>query len=234
MTTVATALGLSADARVLIPHIDDVGVSHGANQAFVELSDKGFVTTGSVMVPCPWFPEAVDLAKAQPALDLGVHLTLTSESKACRWRPITTSSKASGLLDGDGYMWPDVPSVRRHADPGAVEIELRAQLEAARAAGLDVTHIDHHMGAAIAPEFAQIALALAREYRLPILFPRQLEFYTADLDMGPLDPAVFLPLLADLEAEGLLVVDAFARGSACAIGRAMWSIARSWMRLLPE
>ena len=120
--TVADALGLSADVRVLIPHVDDVGVSHGANQAFVELSDKGFVTTGSVMVPCPWFPEAVDLAKARPALDLGVHLTLTSGSKACRWRPIITSSKASGLIDGDGYMWPDVPSVRRHADPGQVDI----------------------------------------------------------------------------------------------------------------
>ena len=162
MADLAIALGYSADARVLIPHIDDVGVCHGANRAFAELAGQGFVTTASVMVPCPWFAETADLMREQPGLDLGVHLTLTSESRACRWRPISTSSKQSGLIDDAGFMWPDVPSVRRHAERRAVEIELRAQIEAALAAGIDITHLDTHMGAAAAGVRGDLPLARPR------------------------------------------------------------------------
>jgi chitin disaccharide deacetylase len=204
MADLAAALGYHSDARVLIPHIDDVGVCHGANRAFVELAGQGFVTTASVMVPCPWFPETVDLVREQPELDLGVHLTLTSESRACRWRPISTTSPKSGLLDHDGFMWPDVPSVRRHADRRAVETELRAQVEAALAAGIDVTHLDTHMGVAAAPEFVETYLELGREYRLPVLL----------LDMGPLDADLYPRLLDDAGAAGMPVIDTFAMGLA--------------------
>ena len=195
-------LGHRPGTRVVIPHVDDVAVGHGANRAFVELAGKGFVTTGSVMVPCPWFPEIVALAQQQPALDLGVHLTLTSESRACRWRPISTTAKVSGLIDADGYMWPDVPALRRHAHKGAVEAECRAQIEAALAAGLDVTHLDTHMGAAAAPEFAELYVALGREYRLPVLLPRDARDLHPVLDLGPLDPDVLPPADRRLEAAG--------------------------------
>jgi hypothetical protein len=200
MADLAAALGYSPDARVLIPHIDDVGVCHGANRAFAELAGQGFVTTASVMVPCPWFPETADLAREQPELDLGVHLTLTSESRACRWRPISTTSPKSGLIDDAGFMWADVPSVRRHADRRAVETELRAQIEAALEARIDVTHLDTHMGAAAAPEFVEIYLALGREYRLPVLLPERIETYVAVLDMGPFDTGLYPQLQAEVEA----------------------------------
>ena len=90
------------DLPLLIPHIDDLGVSHGANVALVELAGLGFVTCGSVMPPCTWFPEMALMAKERPALDVGVHLTLTSEWPHYRWRPLTTTSRASGLLDTRG------------------------------------------------------------------------------------------------------------------------------------
>jgi hypothetical protein len=199
---------------VLIPHVDDLGVSHGANLAFVQLAGLGFVTCGSVMPPCGWFSEMVEMAKARPELDVGVHLTLNSESRACRWRPISTASRASGLLDGDGFMWPDVPSLRRHADPSAVETELRAQVEASLAAGLDVTHLDTHMGAAAAPEFAAIYAALGREYRLPVLLNRDSASYDSVLAMGPLERGFYDGLLAELEAEGVPLIDRFAMGLA--------------------
>jgi predicted glycoside hydrolase/deacetylase ChbG (UPF0249 family) len=201
-----------AGRPVLIPHVDDLGVSHGANQAFIELAGLGFVTCGSVMPPCGWFPEMVAMTKEWPALDVGVHLTLTSESRACRWRPISTASRASGLIDGDGYMWPDVPSVRRHAKPAAVEAELRAQIEAALAAGLDVTHLDTHMGAAAAPEFAAIYVALGRDYRLPILLNRDSASYDSVLAMGPLERGFYDSLIARLEGEGAPLIDRFAMG----------------------
>ena len=214
MADLAAALGYPPDARVLIPHIDDVGVCHGANRAFVELAGQGFVTTASVMVPCPWFPETVDLAREQSELDLGVHLTLTSESRACRWRPVSTTSRKSGLLDHDGFMWPDVPSVRRHADRRAVETELRAQIEAALAARIEVTHLDTHMGVAAAPEFVETYLQLGREYRLPVLLPERIETYVSVLDMGPLDADLYPRLLDEAGAAGMPVIDAFAMGLA--------------------
>jgi predicted glycoside hydrolase/deacetylase ChbG (UPF0249 family) len=214
MAGLATDLGYPPDARILIPHIDDVGVCHGANRAFVELAGQGFVTTASVMVPCPWFPETVDLMHEQPELDLGVPLTLTSESRACRWRPISTAARKSGLIDPDGFMWPDVPSVRRHADRRAVDTEMRAQIEAALAARLDVTHLDTHMGAAAAPEFVETYLELGREYRLPVLLPERIESYVSVLDMGPVDTELYPRLLAETNAAAMPVIDVFAMGLA--------------------
>ncbi|RYY17986.1 MAG: ChbG/HpnK family deacetylase, partial [Alphaproteobacteria bacterium] len=82
--------------RAVIPHVDDLGGSHGANQAFLELARPGRVTCGSIIVPGPWFREIADAACADPSLDVGVHLTLTSEWETCRWAPISTVSRASG------------------------------------------------------------------------------------------------------------------------------------------
>lgn len=214
MSELVTFLGYPAGTRVVIPHVDDLGGGHGANRAFVDLAGGGFVTTGSVMVPCPWFPEIVELAKEQPELDLGVHLTLTSESHSCRWRPISTTARVSGLIDGDGYMWPDVPALRRHGHKGAVEAECRAQIETALAAGLDITHLDTHMGAAAAPEFAELYIALGREYRLPVLLARDIGSFTGRIDLGPFDPEFYRELIEEYDEAELPLIDRFAMGLA--------------------
>ena len=46
-------MSTDTDTRTVMVHIDDVGMCHGATQAYLELSASGFATTGSVMVPCP-------------------------------------------------------------------------------------------------------------------------------------------------------------------------------------
>ena len=106
----AQRLGL---ARAVIPHVDDLGMCHGANRAFLDFARRGLVTCGSVMVPCPWFHEIAEAGAVDPSLDLGVHLTLTSEWEHYRWRPVSAVSRASGLIDPDGYFWRDVASLRR-------------------------------------------------------------------------------------------------------------------------
>jgi hypothetical protein len=111
-------------------------------------------------------------------------------------------------------MWPDVPAVRRHARRGAVEAECRAQIETALAAGLDVTHLDTHMGAAAAPEFADIYVRLGREYRLPVLLARSSSSYVSVLDMGPLDLGYYDQLIAALSAQEVPLIDRFAMGLA--------------------
>lgn len=212
MAEVPSATTYGEASPVVITHIDDLASAHGANQAMAELAGAGIVTSGSVIVPAPWFPDVARMAS--PALDIGVHLALTSESKAFRWRPLSTTSAASGLLDEDGYLWSDTPSVRFHAHPDAVEGELRAQLDTALAAGISVTHLDHHMGAALAPEFVAITARLARDYGLPVLFPRDLPGYVGVLNMGEVDLEVLASVRLELAGQGLAVGERFLMGLA--------------------
>lgn len=207
---VAALLGLPANARVVIPHIDDVGMCHGANVAYARLANRGFITSGSVMVPCPWFRELVEICSANPAFDIGVHLTLTSEWRQYRWRPISTTSRTSGLIDGDGYLWRSVAELRANAHPEAVELEMRAQLEAALAAGLDVTHIDAHMAAALSPELLGAYLRLGVEYSLPVLYPRNAQSFLKLFRLGETDLAHYADGLMKLERIGMPTADHFA------------------------
>jgi hypothetical protein len=175
---------MSATRRVIL-HADDVGMCHGANQAFLKLFRAGRIDCGSVMVPCPWFPEIAREAAADPSLDLGVHLTLTSEWVGYRWRPLT--GRAPGLTDAEGFFPRTVPALRELLDVAAAAAEMRAQLETALAAGIDVTHLDAHMGAAMVPELLDATRALASEFRLPLLLPRRIETYLGGISMGPAD-----------------------------------------------
>ena len=159
--------------RVVI-HEDDVGMSHGANMAFVELSKLGTCSSGSVMVPCPWFPEAAAIAQADPSLDVGVHLTLTSEQTPYRWRPLTAPPRSAGMTDEQGYFWPDVPRARR-ADPVAVEAELRAQIDTALAAGIDPTHLDATWARRRCRSSPRSCAGSAQDYRVPVLLVKNLD-----------------------------------------------------------
>jgi predicted glycoside hydrolase/deacetylase ChbG (UPF0249 family) len=122
------------------------------------------------------------MAAASPDIDLGVHLTLTSEWKSYRWAPISTTRRSSGLIDADGYFWHRLPMLAAHVVPEAAEAEMRAQIERALSAGIDVTHIDTHMGVALLPQLIEIYLQLGREYRLPVLLPKHLSEYTSVLE----------------------------------------------------
>jgi predicted glycoside hydrolase/deacetylase ChbG (UPF0249 family) len=209
MSDLCAALGLAAGTRLLTLHIDDVGMCHGANQAYLELSKAGAIDTGSVMVPCPWFPEIAEAARRDRSLDLGVHLTLTSEWDAYRWRAISTTSLASGLVDDDGYLPRNCLKLRARLVPEAAEAEMRAQIERALASGIDMTHLDTHMGAALVPELLAILLRLGRAYRVPVLLPRNLASYLDVLRLGAVDPAPYAAAVAALEAAGVPTVDQF-------------------------
>ncbi len=162
--------------RIVI-HDDDVGMCHGTNTAFAELCALGTISSGSVMVPCPWFLETAALARDNATLDVGVHLTLNAEKVHYRWRPVSSPPASAGLTDDSGMMWRSVADVRRHANPEAVEAEWRAQIDRALAAGIDVTHLDAHMGSALAPEWCDRYIALGIEYGLPALITATLADY---------------------------------------------------------
>jgi predicted glycoside hydrolase/deacetylase ChbG (UPF0249 family) len=195
--SLAARLGVE---KAVILHVDDLAMCHGGNRAYLELAAKGAVTCGSVMVPCPWFREIAEAA-ADPALDLGVHLTLTSEWPHYRWRPLSTTSRASGLIDDEGYFCRDVASLRAHLVPEAAETELRAQIDCAIAAGIKPTHIDAHMAAAMLPELIDLHVRLAFDYGLVPVLPRLIRW-------AP-ERESYAAAVAGLDAAGLPVIDHF-------------------------
>ena len=172
-TSLAEHLGYPSDAKLLIVHADDLGLSHSANTASMNAFEKNGISSGSIMVPCPWFAEFASYARDHPELDVGIHFTLTSEWKHYRWDGVSPSSEISSLLDENGYFYASTEEVAQHADPVEVEKEFRAQIERALAFGIKPTHFDTHMASAGArPELFQIYLQLGKEYNTPVLLPR--------------------------------------------------------------
>ena len=201
-------LGFGPQDRVVIIHADDIGMCQATLPALADLLDGGLVSSAAVMVPCPWFPQVAAWCRAQPEIDMGVHLTVNSEWESYRWGPLSTRDPTSGLLDDAGYFhaWP--PTTLEQADPPAVAAELRAQVARALQAGITPTHVDSHMGTITRPPFLAAYIDVARENRLPLLFlgGDEIRRRTADL------PAAYQAEAAqhgqDLAARGVPLFDA--------------------------
>jgi hypothetical protein len=171
--TVAERLGYPADSKLLIVHADDLAVAHSVDSASFDALDKHAITSASVMVPCPWLNEVAAYAKAHPGVDLGLHLTLTSEWKTYRWGPVESRDKVSSLLDPSGYLWPETLPATQSLKAEEAEHEIRAQVERAIAAGIHPTHLDTHMGVLFRrPDLFAAYVKVAHEYKLPFLAPR--------------------------------------------------------------
>jgi chitin disaccharide deacetylase len=168
--SVQERLGYPATARLLILHADDFGMNHSVNRAISEAIEKKWITSASILVPCPWFLEAANFAKAHPDADLGIHQALNSEWTQFRWGPVSSRDKVSSLLDAQNYLPLDTPDVVKNAKPAEVEAELRAQIERAQQFGVHVTHLDTHMGALFqSPALFSIYSKLGNDFHVPIL-----------------------------------------------------------------
>lgn len=160
----------------LLVRADDIGSSQAANQACIDAYQKGIVRSVELMVPCPWFMQAVDLLNQNPGLDVGVHLVLTSEWSSYKWRPLTC---CPSLTDSNGYFYPMVWA-NNQFPKGAnlqqsdwklseVEQEIRAQIEMAKKFVPNISHMGFHMGASeFSPEIIALEKRLATEYQIDI------------------------------------------------------------------
>lgn len=164
--SLAERLGFAADDRVVIVNCDDLGSNHAANDAIPRALRDGAATSTTLMVPCPWSRQAVLDHLDDPVGDVGVHLTLTSEWEGYRWRPVTP---APSLRDADGCFPRTISDVWAQADLDEVRTELRAQIDLALAWGLDVTHLDSHMGTLqLDRRYTDLYIELGAAYDLPI------------------------------------------------------------------
>jgi Uncharacterized protein conserved in bacteria len=170
--TFAEKLGFPKGARVLILHVDDVGMSWDSNQGAINAIENGVATSLSIMMPTPWVPGFFHYMRNHPKIDAGLHLTLTSEWTDYRWHPLSGKSVTPGLVDPEGAFWAGVAQVVEHASADEVETEIRAQIERCRAMGFEPTHLDSHMGTVFAkPEFLERYVKVGISEKIPIMFP---------------------------------------------------------------
>ena len=171
--TLQERLGHPRDARLLIIHADDFGMSHSVNRATSEALTNRWITSASVLVPCPWFPEVVAFARAHPDADLGIHMAVNSEWTPFRWGPVSGPGAVPSLLDKDGYLPLLEDMVVAQAKPAEVERELRAQVDKAKAAGIPLTHLDSHMATMFRSQaFFDVYRRMGATYKLPLLLER--------------------------------------------------------------
>lgn len=170
----APAEGEPAGKIRLIVRGDDLGALHGINQACEKAFTQGIMTVAHVIVPGPWFPEAVRILKANPQVDVGIHLAITSEWTNVKWRPLT---HAPSLVDEDGFfrpfIWPNaaLPGAS-HREAGTwklseIEAELRAQIELVKKHLPRLSNGGCHMGCgSLDPKVQALIDRLLTEYGL--------------------------------------------------------------------
>jgi len=159
----------------LIVRGDDMGYTHSGNEAIIKSYKDGIETSIEVIVPSPWFPEAVKLLQQNPGVDVGIHLAITSEWDNIKWRPL---SDCASLKDSNGYFYPMVFPNKNY--PGQsikennwkvedIEKEFRAQIEMGLKHIPSISHISSHMGCTnITDEVKALTKKLAGEYKIDI------------------------------------------------------------------
>ena len=196
-------LGYADIDRLVIIHTDDIGMCHASVQAFKDLWSVGGVTSGAVMVPCAWFPAVVRMCRENPDMDMGVHATLNAEWTNYRWGPVSDVGAGSELRDEAGYFHDDPDNTSKLASMEDVDKEVNAQIEMALKAGIDVTHVDSHMGAIMHPRFIQTYIQAAGSRVLPNMLPRLDAVGIEVMGINEADRVAYAPIMEMLEGIGV-------------------------------
>lgn len=159
----------------LIVRGDDMGFSHSGNEALIKTYKEGIERSIEVIVPSPWFPEAVKMLEENPTVDVGIHLVITSEWDNIKWRPLT---EATSLRDSNGYFFPMIYPNKNYPNRAIlqnswkiedIEKEWRSQIELAKKSIPRISHISGHMGCTnMNEEVKALAKRLAKEYNIDI------------------------------------------------------------------
>ncbi len=143
--------------RRLIVNADDYGLSHSVNEAVIRAHREGILTSASLMVNEAGFDEAVNLAKENLKLGVGLHLTLLMGHSAL------PPGKIPGLVDSHGQFSnsPVAAGMRyffRHGLREQLRAEIRAQFEKFRATGLALDHVNAHLHLHLHPVIFEILM----------------------------------------------------------------------------
>ena len=200
-------LGFTPKDRLVIIHTDDIGMCQASVAAFSDLVEAGLISSGAVMMPCPWALAAAEYSRQHPQVDVGVHATLTSEWQTYRWGPVSTRKPASGLLDPEGFFYHSSEEAQEHADAGYVRQELAAQLDLALRWGMHPTHIDTHMGTVAHPKIMLAYIELGLQHGIPPMLLRMDEKQWQEGGMDVHGAKMAVDMLAQLEDQGITLID---------------------------
>ena len=164
------------DAPKLIIRGDDMGYSHSGNEALIKSYIEGIETSIEVIVPSPWFPEAVKMLAQNPKVDVGLHFAITSEWDNIKWRPLTD---CKSFRNSDGYFYPMLFHNNNYPKQAVIdndwkmedyEKELKAQIEMGLKHIPRLSHISGHMGSTgFTPEIKELCKRVAKEYNLKMV-----------------------------------------------------------------
>jgi len=147
----------SSEPRRLIVNADDFGLSASVNQAVIRAHRDGILTTASLMVNEPGCAEAVKLAKENPKLGVGLHLTLLFGHSALSPEKIPGLVNSRGEFIGNsvqvGMKYFFKRSLREQ-----LRAEIHAQFEKFRAAGLPLDHVNGHLHLHLHPVIFKILM----------------------------------------------------------------------------
>ena len=191
-------LGYKKNDKLLIIHADDLGLSSSVNQASFDALNNKYVNSASVMIPAPNTIEVADYFNENPDIDLGIHLTFTSEWKDYKWHGISQKDSISSLINSNGNFYEKKKDVIKNANPEHIRKELQAQIEYAISIGIKPTHLDSHEGVLFfSPEFFKIYLEVSEKNRLPVFVPKLLAAHFNDDFPQPKNLVVVKMYMAD-------------------------------------
>ena len=191
-------LGYKKNDKLLIIHADDLGLSSSVNQASFDALNNKYVNSASVMIPAPNTIEVADYFNENPDIDLGLHLTFTSEWKDYKWHGISQKDSISSLINSNGNFYEKKKDVIKNANPEHIRKELQAQIEYAISIGIKPTHLDSHEGVLFfSPEFFKIYLEVSEKNRLPVFVPKLLAAHFNDDFPQPKNLVVVKMYMAD-------------------------------------
>ena len=160
-----SASGIRRSPRRLIVNADDFGLSSSVNEAVIRAHREGILTTASLMVNEPGFEEAVKLAKENPRLGVGLHLTLLMGHAAMPPEKIPGLVNARGEFSdspvgaGMGYFF-------KRGLRGQLRAEIHAQFGRFHATGLPLDHVNGHLHLHLHPVIFKILMDDAEPLRI--------------------------------------------------------------------
>jgi len=206
---IAQQLGYDKNAKLLIIHADDIGVSHSVNKASFNAFKSGSISSGSIMIPCSWSLEVAKFSELNPQYDLGLHLTITSEWENYKWDGISSSNEISSLLNSYNHFYDNTEDVKKYAIASEVKKEIQAQIDYAKKVGINPTHLDSHMGAlSVRADIAKAYLEVGEENNIPVFLPSTIK-----------------PLLESINynQENLVLVDKYYMMDGSGVEKSEWS-----------
>lgn len=206
-------LGFSDGDRLVLLHVDDIGMCNATLDGYRDLLEFGLISCGAIMVPCPYFPATAAFGRDHPEADLGIHATLTSEWVGYRWKPLSTVDPASGLIDAEGYFPRSNDELQEKCNPQAAMFEMETQVQWALRAGLKPSHMDTHMGTVMHPKLLQAYARVGFANHIPVLALRLDEKGWQASEADPDTAKLAARFVEELEEAGMPLEDNLAYAS---------------------